>query len=165
MIRIANKNDIDRLAEIELFVSRYNFKDFLPNDFLYNKLSLEYMKNWISGSIDDMENNKGVEYYVLEDENIIKGYFSIGFPRNNNECELLNILIDVPFQNKKWGTLLMDYCLELVKNRGIKLISLYVYEENIIAINFYERYGFKKENKYFSEELNMNSIKYIKYFE
>jgi ribosomal protein S18 acetylase RimI-like enzyme len=59
----------------------------------------------------------------------------------------------------------MDYCMELVKNKGIKLMSFYVYEKNINAIKFYEKYGFKMENKYFSKELNINAIKYIKNLE
>jgi ribosomal protein S18 acetylase RimI-like enzyme len=165
MIRKACKNDVSRLAEIELFVNRYNYNEILPKKYLYNKISFENTNNMMDALIKDMENNRGIELYVLEEENIIKGYFSIGFPQNGNECELINILIDVPFQNKKLGTLLMDYCMELVINKGKKLMSFYVYEKNIIAIKFYEKYGFKMENKYFSEELNINAIKYQKNLE
>jgi ribosomal protein S18 acetylase RimI-like enzyme len=154
------------LAEIDLFVNRFNYNKILSKDLLYSdKISYEHSKNWINSSIDDMENNCGIEYYVLEDENIIKGYFSIGFPQNNEgECELIDFCIDVPFQKNGFGTLLMNYCIELVKNKEIKLMNLNVFEEAIIAVRFYEKYKFRIENKRFSKEWNTNILKYKKYF-
>jgi ribosomal protein S18 acetylase RimI-like enzyme len=162
MIRLANKNDVDRIAEIELFVSRYNFKDIFPNDFLYKKLTYEYHKDWLTNSFTNMENDRGIEIYVFDEENIIKGYISIGYPVNSNECELTNIRIDVPFQNNGFGTLLLNYCLELIKNRERNILKLNVFEKNSMAIKFYEKNGFKKENKYFSEELGIDFLRYKK---
>jgi ribosomal protein S18 acetylase RimI-like enzyme len=159
MIRIANKNDINRIAEIELFVNRYNFKDILPNNFLYKKLSYEYNKNWLFESFNAMENNWGIEYYVLEDDNIIKGYFSVGFPQNSEDIELINFMVDVPFQHNKLGAQLMDYCLGLVKNKGTKKLWLNVFEKNIIAIKFYENYGFRIIEKEHSKEWNINGLR------
>ena len=160
MIRIANKGDVARIAEIDLFVRRFSFKDILSNDFLYGKLSYEYLKEWFTGSFIDMENNRGIKYYVLEDKNIIKGYFSIGFPPNNKECELIDFLIDVPFQKNGFGALLMDYLMNIVKD--MEVITLGVFEKNFIAIRFYEKYGFKMESKHFAGGYNTNIIKYKK---
>ncbi|MCL2066934.1 MAG: GNAT family N-acetyltransferase [Treponema sp.] len=163
MIRLANKNDINRIAEIELFVNRFNFCNILSNEILYGKISYEYNINWLTRSFDDMEKNRGIEYYIFEDNNIIKGYFSIGYgPNNEQECEIINICIDVPFQNKKYGTILIDYCIELLKNRGKKIIRLNVFENNITAIKLYEKQGFIIEKKYFSEEWKINILKYKK---
>ena len=158
MIRIANRNDITRIAEIDLFVNRFNFINILPNDFLYKILSYDYCKEWFTGSFKDMENNCGIEYYVLEDENIIKGYFSVGYPQNKDECELINLLIDVPFQHNRLGAVLMDYFINLVKE--IKTITLSVFEKNFIAIRFYEKYGFKMESIHFSKDWNVNILNY-----
>jgi ribosomal protein S18 acetylase RimI-like enzyme len=165
MVRLANRNDINRIAEIELFTFRYNFKNILPNNFLYKKLSYEYYKNWFFDSFNDMKNNCDIEYYVLEDDNIIKGYFSLGFPSNNEEIELINFIIDVPFQHNKLGTQLMDYCLELVKNKGAKTLWLNVFEKNNIGIKFYERYGFCIGEKTFSKEWNIYGLKLYKKIE
>jgi ribosomal protein S18 acetylase RimI-like enzyme len=162
MIRIANRNDIHRIAEIELFVNRFNFKDILPNDMLYGKISYEYNKEWFTGSFDDMENNRGIEYYVLEDEDIIKGYFSISFPPDKSECELINLMIDVPFQGNKYGTALMDFLVEMVNNFGTKIIRLNVFEKNTSAIKFYEKYGFTIERKDFSTNWNINILRLYK---
>ena len=165
MIRIATRNDIPRISEIELFVSRYNFKDIFSNDFLYKKLTYEYHKNWLEKSFADMENNCGIFYYVLEDEDIIKAYFSMGFPENNVECELLHFIIDVPFQNKKYGTLIMNYCFETLNSKGIKVIRLQTFEKNFVAIKFYEKVGFKIEDNYFSKDLGIKLLKLKKIIE
>jgi ribosomal protein S18 acetylase RimI-like enzyme len=164
MIRIANRNDIDRLVEMEIFVNRYNLKNILPNDFLYNKKAFENKKKWMEKLMDDMDSNQSLEIYVLEDENIIKGYFSIGFDLNNkDECELLQFLIDVPFQNNKFGTLLLDYCIKLLKGRGKKIVKIEeVFEQNIIANKLYEKFGFKMVEKYISKDWNIYSYKYKK---
>jgi ribosomal protein S18 acetylase RimI-like enzyme len=162
MIRIANNNDLARLAEIELFVSRYNYRDIFPTEFLYKKLTYEYHIEWLTKSFIDMKNNRGIEYYVFEEEDIIKGFFSIGFPIDSNEGEICNTVIDVPFQNKKIGTLLLNYCSELIKSRGRNVIKLQTFEKNIIARNFCEKHGFEKENEYFSEKLGIKFIKYKK---
>jgi ribosomal protein S18 acetylase RimI-like enzyme len=162
MLRAANKNDIRRIAEIELFVHRYNFKDILPEDMLYGKLSYENFKEWFSVSFDDMENNRGIEFYVLEDNNIIKGYFSIGSPPDKSEIELINLMVDVPFQRNKNGTALMNFLLEMVKNSGTKIIRLNVFEKNTSAIKFYEKYGFIIEGKDFSKDLNINILRLYK---
>jgi len=160
MIRIANREDITCIAEMDLFVNRYNFKDILPNDFLYKRLSYEYCKEWFTASFNDVVNNSGIEYYVLEDQNIIKGYFFIGFSPNKGECELINFVIDVPFQKNQLGAMLMDYLMNLTAN--IKIITLGVFEKNLVAIKFYEKYGFKIESKHFSENWKINIVKYRK---
>jgi ribosomal protein S18 acetylase RimI-like enzyme len=162
MIRIAIRNDISRIAEVELFTNRYNFKNILSNDFLYNKISYEYNKDWFAGSFDDMENGCGIEYYVFEDEEIIKGYFSIGFNQNHEEVEILKFTVDVPFQQNGFGTKLMNYCLDLTKDRGKNIIKLGVFEKNVAAIKFYEKHGFKIIDKIFVENYNVNIFECIK---
>ena len=164
MIRIASNNDIPRIAEIELFVSRYSFKSIFSNEFLYKKLTYEYHKNWIEKQIINMEKYSGIKFYVLEEENIIIAYFSIGFSDNNEECELFNIRIDVPFQHNKNGTIIINYCFELVKNNGTKLITVRAFENNTVARRFYEKFGFKINDRYFSEEFGIFFLKYIKHF-
>jgi ribosomal protein S18 acetylase RimI-like enzyme len=162
MIRIANRSDISRIAEMELFVARYNFKNILPNDYLYKKLSYEDNKKRLFGSFNDMENNCGIEYHVLEDDDIIKGYFSIGLSPNNEKIEIVNFIIDVPFQRNKFGTQLMDYCLALGKNKGAETLWLTVFEKNEAGISFYKKHGFSGEEKTFSKDWNAYGLKLCK---
>ena len=164
MIRIANRNDITRIVEMEIFVNRYNFKNILPNDFLYGKNAFEDKKNWIEETFVDMEKNKKLEIYVFEDDNIVKGYFSIAYNQNEREeCELLQFLIDVPFQNNGYGKLLIDYCLKLAKSKELKVIWIEeVFEQNIAAIKLYEKVGFKIIEKKFSNDWNLNAYRFKK---
>jgi ribosomal protein S18 acetylase RimI-like enzyme len=157
MLRIAKKEDIKRIAEIALFTNRYNFKSILSNDFLYKILSQEYLENKINESFEK------IEYHVLEKENIIIGYFSINFLKNlEEECELINIAVDVPFQNQNYGKCLLDYCFELVKRMNKKLIKLEVFKKNLVPIKLYEKHGFEIEKQYFLEEWNQEICEYRK---
>ena len=156
MIRVAERNDIERIAEIAMSTNRHNFKNILSDDFLYKKLTFKYLENEVENTFDKLK------YFVLEEDEIIIGYISIDFNKNDCECELINIAVDVEFQNKSYGTRLMDYCLEIAKSIEKKAIKLEVLEKNLIAIRLYEKYGFKIVKKYFSEELNQNIFEYVK---
>ena len=161
-IRRATRNDIPRISEIYTFVYRYNFRDILQKDYLYGKISYDFAIDFFDKSFKDMENNCGIEYYVLEDDNIIKGSVSLGFPENNEELVIIDLLIDVPFQHNNFGTFIMDYCIESAKNRKIKTLTLKVFEQNIVAINFYKKYDFKMEKIVYNEDWKINLLEYKK---
>ena len=164
MIRKATKNDINRIVEIELFVSRYNFKNIISNEILYKKNTYEFTLDWITKSFDNLENDERIaEYYIIEnEENIIIGWFSIVFSKKSRECSIWNIRIDVPFQYNNYGTLAMHFCFDLMKERGINKMILHTFEKNTIAIKFYEKMGFLFINREFSEELKINILNYEK---
>jgi ribosomal protein S18 acetylase RimI-like enzyme len=86
----------------------------------------------------------------------------MGFPPDKNECELINFMIDVPFQKNKLGSLLMDYFLQMLKNTGVKIVKLNVFENNFIALNFYKRYGFNVEWRNYSECWNIYVLRLYK---
>ena len=167
MVRIANKDDIDRIVEMEIFVNRYNLKNILPNDFLYDKNTFEKKRKWVEETFVEMGKNENLEIYVLEDDKIVKGYFSVEYDQNKmNECVLLQFLIDVPFQNDKYGTLLLSNCLDIVREKGKRVIRIEdVFEQNITAIKFYEKFGFEIVSKYLLEDWNLYVYKFIKNIE
>lgn len=48
------------------------------------------------------------------------------------------------FRKQGIGKLLLDNCFKIAKRNNFKAINLEVDKKNDIAINFYEKYGFKK---------------------
>ena len=81
-------------------------------------------------------------YYVLLEEKKLIGFFecSIIAP----EAELYDIAIKRDMQGKGYSKLLMDYFLNLVKEKGCDTVLLEVNKINNKAINLYDKYGFKK---------------------
>lgn len=82
---------------------------------------------------------KKIEYY---EEEKIMGFleYSIIYDR----MEIDNILVYEQFRNKKIGTKLMEYIIEIAKNNNLINITLEVRQSNYIAINLYKKMGFKE---------------------
>lgn len=160
MIRKATPNDSPRIAEIHVFSSRCAYKDFIPMEKLINKMTVknfeENIRNYLSNNI------KPFEMYVYEDNNIIKGFMTIGNctddDKDNNTFELENIYIDPLFQRQHIGTELINYFIKMAIEQNKKEVTLWATEKNSNAIKFYDRMGFIPDGKRMKFELLNNEI-------
>ncbi|NLY81280.1 MAG: N-acetyltransferase [Clostridiales bacterium] len=80
--------------------------------------------------------------FVYEDDGIIKGFISI-----NNDGFLNGIFVDVKYQGESLGKGLMNHA-----KKNYDELRLKVYEENLKAVGFYKRTGFKIEGKQLNED-------------
>jgi len=98
-------------------------------------------------SVDDNNN----ETYVYEENNIIKGFMTIGDCRDDdkdiNTFELQGIYIDPLFQRQHIGARLVDYCVNEAIKGNKKEIVLWVFEKNNDSIEFYKKMGFLLDGK------------------
>ncbi len=84
--------------------------------------------------------------------------FIIALKDQNKNVSIINFLIDPKFQNKGYGSYLLQYTIEKIKKlNNIKKITLNVQLSNSIAICLYEKFNFKRnptilENYYQSGE-------------
>ena len=58
--------------------------------------------------------------------------------------ELVRLYIEEEIIGKGYGSVLMNSCLEEAKKNGHRTIWLGVWEKNLRAIRFYEKWGFTK---------------------
>lgn len=97
----------------------------------------------------ELHNKYAYFYTALADEKVI-GY--IGCWIIEDECEMINFVVDEPFQRKGVGTILIQTVIDETKNAGGKLITLEVNVNNEKAKNFYRKQGFyeiaKRHNYY-----------------
>ena len=76
-------------------------------------------------------------------QNVLLGY-SIGFQDQPYRINLIDFLIRKKFQNKGYGSFLLEYTIQKVKRmENINQIVLNVNTENIPAIRLYTKYNFK----------------------
>lgn len=109
---------------------------------IYN-VSISSIKNsWSLESFIEDFNNMFSEYIVLTDEENIIGFISIW--RVIDEITITNISIKEEYKGRGLSKLLMNYIIENNPNYGM---FLEVRESNIIAINLYKKFGFKKVHK------------------
>lgn len=84
--------------------------------------------------------NKLERIYVYIDENLIKGFIHIS--TNFEIIDILNIVVEPTYEKHGIGTQLINYIINN-KNKEVNTIMLEVREDNIKAINFYQKNDFK----------------------
>lgn len=119
MIRKIKKEDIDRIIEIELKT-------------LNTTLGKE---NFILA----LDNMMSYYYAYLIDDKIV-AYISTVF--DGEVIEILNICVDVEYQNKGIGFKLINYVLNELRDASRAILD--VRKSNERAIHLYEKLGFKK---------------------
>jgi ribosomal protein S18 acetylase RimI-like enzyme len=159
MIRAADIKDSSRIAEIHVFGLRCAYKEFLPMDFLVNEMTVKLREKKFKEYLSEKNDNN--KTYVYEENNIIKGFMTIGNCRDEDKnyltYELWTIYIDPLFQRQNIGTQFVDYCINEAIKIGKKEITLWVFEKNNKAIEFYKKLGFEFDGKiqttdYFNEK-------------
>jgi ribosomal protein S18 acetylase RimI-like enzyme len=71
--------------------------------------------------------------------------FIIGIKSSFNRGRILILAVDKPYRCKGIGSSLLSKCIELMKQKGLKAVSLEVRISNQEAIRFYLNRGFKKK--------------------
>ena len=145
-IRQATSDDASLIANIgaRTFESSFGADNRLEDMERY--LSLNFSKAHIEAEMDDpssvfllaCENGQAVGYAMLR---VSKKPASVIGTR---PVELVRIYIEANIIGTGYGTALMNTCLEEAKKNGHRTIWLGVWEKNLRAIRFYEKWGFKK---------------------
>lgn len=122
MIRKAVKEDVCRIAEIEVFNYRLNFYPIFKNDdYYFNELQI----------INQIDKYNLDEIYVYDD-GVVKGFIQI------DNQEVKKLFVEPVLHNQKIGSKLLEYAIE-----KMDVNHLWALEKNEKAISFYKKYGFQ----------------------
>lgn len=101
----------------------------------------------------DLALNPYALYVVLELDEKIHGYVGMWITDN---LEIINLYVDEEYQGMGFGSILMDFVIDICEKSNINNLSLEVRSSNFKAINLYEKYGLKKshirKNYYINED-------------
>jgi ribosomal protein S18 acetylase RimI-like enzyme len=143
-IHHVQKADLLSLQEI----SRQTFFDTFANvntpsdmqQYLEENLSMEQLiKEW---------SNPSTTFYFLKRKDAVLAYLKINEAdaqteqRDEPSLQIERIYVRQSEQGKGIGQILLDFSIQVTKNKGFKLIWLGVWEHNLKAIQFYEKNGF-----------------------
>lgn len=167
MIRLATKNDAMRIAEIIVFGWRSAYGSIIDEKILYKNMSV--VKRYES-LVEILENEHN--YYVYEDNDIVKGFFLYGDSREEDEVkngnlnvtvplELIAIYVEPGFKNQGVGSKLIEACEAIAKEKDKDEIRLWVLEDNHSARCFYEKHGF--ESTYVTKKLERFGVNEVRY--
>ena len=138
-IRQASKEDLARIAEIEIFNYRLNFYPIFQNDaFYFNELQVPHLMEGY---------RKVVESVWVYDDDAVKGFIRL------EGQQIKKLFVEPVLQRKGIGTALLDFA---VRERNAS--SLWVLEKNTGAIRFYEHHGFHLTDE---KELEEDTTEYL----
>lgn len=110
-----------------------------------------YSQPWSEQKFVDSFNHADIDIQLVMQDQTVAGYCltlsSLEF------VDILNICIDPDYQQQGLGRQLLDNLCKQRQGSGRKSIMLEVRESNIVAIDFYQSYGFKQidvRKKYYS---------------
>ncbi|MBL0847965.1 MULTISPECIES: GNAT family N-acetyltransferase [Mammaliicoccus] len=147
IIRNKKESDIESIAKVhyESWVTTY--KGIVPDSYL-DSLSLE--------SYIEKHHMFNAPCIVAEVDGKVVGFLMYSKDKDedtSNKCgEIMVIYLLQEYQHKGIGTLLMNEAEKRMKSEFDQL-SLWVLEDNIPTVKFYEKMGFEKDGKYELEEI------------
>ena len=122
-IRKALPEDLERIAEIEIFNYRFNFYPIFRNDeFYFSELSVSGKAKEYSGE---------TEKFFVYDDGAIKGFIMV------DGKEIRKLFVEPVLQGNSIGKKLLEFAVS-----EMKADFLWALEKNKRAIAFYERNGF-----------------------
>ena len=139
MIRLANKNDLNKINEIGLQIK----EDFNKKYDIENFLNLDYGK-----------------IYVYEENESVIGFIQL--EEHYEILDIINIAVDKDNHNKNIGTKLIEFS---TKDTKAEKIMLEVRESNERARNLYKSYGFVEEGirKHYYSNPSENAVLMVCY--
>ena len=126
--------DLSKFSIYEMnFIDLNSIKDILESEF----------DNYWNYSIFKTElENPNSKYYVLKNKTEIIGFAGILIVLD--EAEITNIVIKKAYRSLGLSKLLMDKIINYCSDNNIAKIHLEVNSSNLVAINLYKHFGFKK---------------------
>ena len=125
-IRRAAAEDLNRIAEIEIFNYRLHFYPIFRSDRYY------FCEKTVPNLTAFYANEPGIiEHTVVYDDGVVKGFVRV------NDGEIQKLFVEPVLQNQGIGDALFRYAVETLGGK-----RLFVLEKNVRAIRFYERHGF-----------------------
>jgi ribosomal protein S18 acetylase RimI-like enzyme len=148
-IHQATPDDAELIARIGARTFEASFgADNRPED-MERYLSRSFSKVYIAAQLADPSSifllahkeGKAVGYLMLRES---KKPISV---TGTKPVELVRLYVEEESIGKGYGSALMNACLETAKKNGYGTIWLGVWEKNLRAIGFYEKWGFTKIGK------------------
>ncbi len=135
-------NDFEQAGKLFLEYSKWLQVDLCFQSFANELETLPTMYNTQSGGI--VLCKKGDEYIGCAAIRRI----------DDTSCELKRMWVQLPYQKKGIGEMLLKECIQLAKNLNYKTIKLDTLQKLQPAISLYKKYGFAETKAYYNNPLN-----------
>ncbi len=110
-------------------------------------------------------------FLIAKDENNVVGLCTLLFGNtleNQDHIGEIGIAIDEKYRGKGISSLLAKEMINISRNSNIRILKAIIIEDNIRAINFFKKMGFKKRGYLYKESLDGQGLfkdNHIYYYE
>lgn len=137
-IIIHKVNNDELINTIEHLASKIWHEFYSPE---FGREPVQYMLDMFQSADAIREQlNKGMKYYLIQDNDKYLGYFGIEILEGS--CFLSKLYIQAENRRKGLGRQAIQLVERLAREHKISKITLKVYRSNFGAINAYRKYGF-----------------------
>lgn len=140
-VRRANEDDVAALAEVNVESWRAAFASLVPADFLAAMSTEDQAARFRRFLTPDAD----AEVWLAEADQRLLGYAGLGPPRDEHASsgtgELYALYVRPDAWRRGLGRLLHTRALERLRERGMELATLWVFDGNRQARGFYEALG------------------------
>lgn len=149
-IRKASVHDVEVLQQIGKQTFIETFSDFNTHENMSTYLNVAFSTEKI---LDELRNIYSEFYFAISGESIV-GYLKINLENSqtekklDNSLEIERIYVLKSFHRKEVGQNLLNKAIEIAKDKSLRYVWLGVWEQNLKAIRFYEKNGFKAFDKH-----------------
>lgn len=140
-----------------MLIRKATIEDILPIVLLEEKVFHETLGEKFI--YDEISINPFSRMYIIEENKKMIGFLGL---RVDEQAEVMNFAIDPSYQHQGYGSLILRFALQELKNEGIKKLSLEVRESNEQAQKFYKKFGFVKSHKRKSYYKTEDAIVFVK---
>lgn len=156
MVRPMNKQDIPRLLEILNLEKRMSYRPVLEND-----IDVTHDMQAINLTPTQRPIPYDIPSIYTYDDGVVKGMIS--WKRQGTKVKIRGVYVDPMYQHEHIGTTMMTGFMNSMMGQDIKRIVLWVLEENIGAIRFFEQFGFQYTGeREYVKKADCYLMKYVK---
>lgn len=145
-IKEISVTDIPALRELAIRIFADTFSDSNTPENMTSFLERDYSVESFQKDFEDTS----ARYFFIMDNETPAGYLRV---RKSSEAdhylgtktmEIHRLYVDKRFHGKNAGALLMQHALDIAAERNVDWVWLGVWEKNLRALRFYEKWGFER---------------------
>ncbi|MCL5407018.1 MAG: GNAT family N-acetyltransferase [Patescibacteria group bacterium] len=134
---------LEKVSELMIFINRLTYEDTFLS-LTGNPKTLTEEETWVKNTILNMKADRSFVCWAVVDDKIV-GDCSVNRGGTRDwHVGKIGLMVDQNFRQDGIGRYLLEYVLNQAKQMGVKIVTLDVFSDNIIAIKLYEKLGFKK---------------------
>ena len=135
---------IERLPQLLDFVNRLVAEDTFLSLTGKPKM-IEEERLWLKSNIENMKVGKSYLIWAIYNNKIIGSCDITRGSTRDYHVGNIGLMVDKDFRGEGIGRFLIEYILEQAKKMsGIKIAKLFIFDDNEIAKNLYQKLGFKE---------------------